>query len=225
MSKKSFQRLTLLFWALVLVDLLAVFADFAWLHIIAKPLLMPALMLLLLFTTDTSNNNRNLIFAGLFFSWLGDIFLLFESRQSLFFIFGLASFLLTHICYICYFLSIKSAEFSLLKKYPVYILLVLGYGIGLVLLLFPFLNDLKIPVIIYATVICCMLLSSVHVFFKMKWPANLFFITGAILFVLSDSLLAINKFYQPVPLAGIWIMLTYCAAQYFILRGFIKKGA
>ena len=224
MQKKSFQRIVFLFWALLLIDLAGVFFDLSWLHNFAKPLLMPALVLLILKVTHASFHRRKLIVAGLFFSWLGDIFLLFESRQPLFFIFGLASFLLAHICYIVYFLSIKSDKISLLKKQPAYILLVFGYGIGLVWLLLPYLHELKIPVILYATVICCMLLCSVHVFSKLKGPANLFFVTGAVLFVLSDSLLAINKFYQPLPWAGIWIMLTYSAAQYFIVKGFIEKG-
>jgi uncharacterized membrane protein YhhN len=46
---------------------------------------------------------------------------------------------------------------------------------------------------------------------------------GASFFVISDSLLAINKFYQPFAHAGILIMLTYCTAQYFIVQGFIKQ--
>jgi uncharacterized membrane protein YhhN len=54
-------------------------------------------------------------------------------------------------------------------------------------------------------------------------PANRYFVAGAVLFVLSDSLLAINKFYQPLAFAGTLIMLTYCAAQYFIVMGFIKR--
>jgi len=46
--------------------------------------------------------------------------------------------------------------------------------------------------------------------------------TGAGLFVISDSVLAINKFYQPFEAAGILIMLTYGLAQFFIIKGAIK---
>jgi uncharacterized membrane protein YhhN len=79
------------------------------------------------------------------------------------------------------------------------------------------------PVMVYATVICTMLLCSLHIFLKVNKPANILYLLGAALFVLSDSLLAINKFYQPFAFAGILIMLTYCAAQYFIVTGFIKQ--
>jgi len=193
------------------------------LHTIAKPLLMPALLLLLINATDQRFSRRTLLMTGLFFSWLGDVFLLLESRYPVLFIAGLSSFLITHLCYIIYFLSVKPAAVSLVRKQPVYILLILGYGAGLVWLLFPFLGDLKIPVIFYAAVICIMLLCSLHIFQKVTVPANRYFVAGAVLFVISDSLLAINKFYQPLAFAGTLIMLTYCAAQYFIVMGFVKR--
>jgi uncharacterized membrane protein YhhN len=47
-------------------------------------------------------------------------------------------------------------------------------------------------------------------------------VLGALLFVISDSLLAINKFYQDIPLAGVLIMLTYGLAQLFIMEGAIS---
>ena len=50
---------------------------------------------------------------------------------------------------------------------------------------------------------------------------NLVFI-GAIFFMLSDSILAANKFYQPIPLSNISIMVTYALAQYLIVLGILK---
>lgn len=214
------KKFTLLFWALVLIELAAVIFGIKWLHLAAKPLLMPALAILI-YTHKIIHFGKSLVITGLFFSWLGDIFLLVESSNSLFFIFGLTSFLITHICYIRYFMSIGAAAPSLLKRYPIYTLLILCYGAGLVWLLFPFLGGLKIPVMLYAIVICSMLLGSIHVYLKVNSPSNWNFVAGALLFVLSDSLLATNKFYEPLPFAGTWIMLTYCAAQYFIVRGFM----
>lgn len=76
---------------------------------------------------------------------------------------------------------------------------------------------------VYAAVICTMLLCSLHIFVKVNAPANRLFLSGAAFFVLSDSLLAINKFYQPFAYAGVCIMLTYCAAQFFIVTAFIKQ--
>jgi len=223
MIRIPLHKSALVFWFIVLTDLIAILVGFKWLHAIAKPLLMPGLVLMV-YACDVTTNGKKLILTGLFFSWLGDVFLLIESRNALFFIYGLASFFITHICYIIYFLSIRSVQPSILQKQPVYILLTMCYGAGLVWLLFPFLGELKIPVMLYAAIICSMLLCSIHIYLKVIAPANRHFVFGAVLFVFSDSLLAINKFYQPLPFAGILIMLTYCAAQYFIVRGFIGMG-
>ena len=216
------QKLTIAFLLLTITDLAGIISGFPPLHFIAKPLLIPVLMLLLFFTESTVPGKK-LLLTALFFSWMGDVFLLFEDRNKLFFIFGLACFLTTHISYIIFFLRISSTEKSLLLKQPVLLLIVPAYGLALVWLLFPHLGDLKLPVIVYATVICTMLLCSLHVFKKINSPANRSYVLGASAFVLSDSLLAINKFYQPFAFAGICIMITYCAAQYFIVRGFIEQ--
>jgi uncharacterized membrane protein YhhN len=55
-----------------------------------------------------------------------------------------------------------------------------------------------------------------HIVSKAAWN-SLF--SGALLFVMSDSLLAINKFVHPIPEAGFLIMSTYILAQYFIVQG------
>jgi uncharacterized membrane protein YhhN len=204
------------------MDIAGIAANIEILHFIAKPLLIPALMMLV-FYTRSNVANKNLLLTGLFFSWLGDVFLLFEYKFDLFFIFGLVSFLTTHIFYIFYFLRIKSEKPSLLKKQPVLIALVLAYGITLVWQLYPYLGDLKLPVMVYATVICSMLLCSLHVFLKVNKKAAASYLLGAAAFVISDSLLAVNKFYQPFAYAGVLIMLTYCAAQFFIVTGYIQQ--
>jgi uncharacterized membrane protein YhhN len=45
---------------------------------------------------------------------------------------------------------------------------------------------------------------------------------GAILFMISDSLIAINKFLEPLPQSGFWIMTTYIGAQFLIVRGLLR---
>jgi uncharacterized membrane protein YhhN len=221
-KNKTVQFLAILFWILTLTDIVAIGYGFSNIPFLVKPLLIPSLILLL-FLSKAGAGNKWWLLTGLFFSFLGDVFLLFENRNALFFIFGLASFLITHICYIIFFLKIKSTQTSLLRQQPWMAALVAGYGCSLIMLLYPVLGELKIPVIIYAAVICSMLLCSLYVFYKTGRPSNVYFVTGALLFVISDSLLSVNKFLNPFPMAGIFIMLTYCAAQFFIVMGFIKK--
>jgi len=220
--QQPLKKMALAFWLLTMLDVIGIAAGITLLHFIVKPLLIPALSVLL-FYSGSAVPGKKLLLTGLFFSWLGDVFLLFETENKLFFIFGLASFLTTHIFYIIYFLKIRSVHNSLLKKFPVLTAVVLAYGITLVWQLYPTLGDLKFPVMIYAAVICTMLLCSMHIFLKVNKKAAAFYVSGAAAFVLSDSLLAINRFYQPFAFAGIFIMLTYCAAQYFIVQGFINQ--
>ncbi len=216
------RRLSMVFWLLAALDITAISIDQPVLHYCAKPLLMPVLFILM-YVSHNAINGKGLLMTGLVFSWMGDVLLMFESKHSLFFILGLVCFLTTHIFYIVFFLRPRSANPSLLKKQPVLIALVLGYGITLVWQLYPHLGDLKLPVMVYAFVICTMLLCSLHAFLKVNRKASVYYVVGAFSFVLSDSLLAVNKFYQPFAFAGLFIMLTYCAAQYFIVSGYTEQ--
>jgi uncharacterized membrane protein YhhN len=221
MKSSSIKKYTLLFGLISLLDLIALQVGFPILHTLAKSLLMPVLAGLLY--NSGLAGTKKIVLIGIFFSWLGDIFLLMDTPGSFYFIAGLASFLTTHLLYIFYFLSIKKQAPSLLKKQPIWFLLISSYCVGLVIILLPHLGELKIPVALYATVISSMLLCSLHIFYNTNPPTNKFFILGALLFVLSDSLLAINKFYQTFSMASVGIMLTYCLAQYFIVRGCVTS--
>ena len=224
MLQPAQKKIVLIFWLIALLNNVAIAANITTLQMATKPLLIP-LLALLLFSFQPIASGKNLLLFGLFFSWMGDVFLMFDYKNPLFFIVGLGCFLITHILYIIFFLQIKSAYISILKKQPWLALLVMAYGLALVWFLYPNLKDLKVPVIIYAVVICAMLLCSLHIFLKVNRKAARYYVAGAAAFVLSDSLLAINKFYQPFAYAGVLIMVTYCAAQYFIVSGFICRQA
>ncbi|MBC7936298.1 MAG: lysoplasmalogenase [Rhizobacter sp.] len=188
---------------------------------ITKLLLMP-LLALAVYGSSAPGKGRTIILIAILFSFAGDGFLLFDYKNPLYFIAGLISFLITHILYIIYFLGLKPVQPSLLKKRPWIIIVVVVYGIGLVYFLFPKLGALQIPVMLYAFIICSMLSASIHIYSRVNHAAGTLFVTGALFFVISDSLLALDKFNAPFPYASFFIMLTYCAAQYFIARGFVK---
>ncbi|MCP9753098.1 lysoplasmalogenase [Ferruginibacter sp. HRS2-29] len=213
----------IIFGLLVVADLSGILLQYEPLHRYAKPLLMPVLFFTALFSTGPGKG-KWLILTGLLFSFAGDVFLMYDQEYPIFFILGLLSFLITHVLYIIYFLRIPSAgKPSLLKKYPGLFLLILIYVGSLLTLLFPFLEALKIPVLVYALILGSMLLAALHAFSRLERKTALFFAIGATFFVLSDSLLAIDKFYASFAQAGFLIMLTYCVAQFFIVKGFLKK--
>jgi uncharacterized membrane protein YhhN len=214
----------ILFWTAVFLNLLGNIIPLPLLQYTTKPLLMPLLAAALISSGSISINNRKLLLAGIFFSWVGDILLMFDYKGTDYFIGGLASFLCAHIMYIIYFVTTKGQQPSLLKKRPLLILAVLAYTLALILLLYPALGPMRLPVLVYAGVIATMLLCSLHAFAQLPVQAARLMVTGAAFFVLSDSLLAINRFYQPYPIAGTLIMLTYCIAQFCIVKGGIVRS-
>ena len=82
----------------------------------------------------------------------------------------------------------------------------------------PMLGELAIPVYAYIGVIAAM---SALSFLRSR--DSLILPIGTVLFVISDAIIAVNKFHTPVPLSGLWIMLTYYAAQAMIALGFIGE--
>jgi uncharacterized membrane protein YhhN len=89
--------------------------------------------------------------------------------------------------------------------------------------LYPRLGDLKIPVLVYAAVISTMLITALHAFDLKKQPWGIYCMYGAAYFVLSDSILAINKFHTHCNCASLLTMLTYGIAQGLIVWGVVEK--
>ncbi len=190
-------------------------------RIFSKAMLMP--LLAFAYVRGQSNNTHfaRLILTALFFSWLGDIFLELSSRESFYFLIGICCFLTTHILYIVYFLGIKSNRMSYLKKRPVMLLVILALIIELLYILWPNLGALRLPVVAYAMTIGTMLATAAWQYEKIPLKPALLFVCGAFLFVLSDSALAINRFHRPFEGGGIFVMISYVAAQILIILGSI----
>ncbi len=165
--------------------------------------------------------------AGLVFAFAGDTFLLFQKdavKGETCFLFGLISFLICHVFYIIGFLKYKKSENGFLTKKPYFLLPFLIYvGVMLNYLLPNVPSGLKMAVVVYSLVIASMALSTLHLRSRMtdgKAWAMLF--GGALLFVVSDSLLSVGIFGgMKADWLGFGIMLTYILGQYFIVRGSI----
>ncbi len=184
-------------------------------------LLKPMLMLILILWVYNENKFENLktLFFALSFSLIGDTILLFSFKGEVYFIFGLIAFLLAQFSYSLLFLydRKKTRLIELIKVIPFILLSIL-----LLLLLEDKLGGLLIPVCIYASVIT--LMGSAATLRNSNKNSYLTVLYGALLFISSDSLLAINKFYMPIPQAGFLIMFTYITAQYLIADGILKNN-
>ena len=211
------------FWLILFVAVLA--ADLAdrqfnkgQFEYFIKPFLIPVLAgYFISLTNNIVNSLKKWIMLALFFSWAGDVLLMFESKDEIFFLCGLSAFLIAHIFYIIFFHYIRVGE--KIKSNLWLLLLVVVYYAALIWLLSPYLGDKKIPVRVYGVVISFMLMMAMHMLFIKNKMAGRWMMVGALLFVISDSILAINKFYQSFEVAGVLIMLTYGLAQLFIVEG------
>ncbi|MHB1147107.1 MAG: lysoplasmalogenase, partial [Lutibacter sp.] len=155
----------------------------------------------------------------LIFSFFGDVFLMYPGQIP--FKIGLVSFLIAHILFIKIVMHRieKVLFFSILTA-------IIPFGIFLALLIFTIkdaLGELLVPVIIYGFTISMFGVVSLINYLETKSNKSLWMFIGAIVFMISDSLLAINKFYLPKEIYGVLIMGTYIIAQYLIYRSMISE--
>ena len=216
------QTLLYLFLIVCAAELLAVAFHWPILIAVAKPCIM--LSLIGYYVTGFSKRSSAFILA-LLFCWAGDVFLLFQAAAEIFFILGLVSFLIGHVLYIISYRELRSSdrmrELMPTQKMRFSFPIVLA-GTGLIVVLFPTLGNLQIPVLVYALVLMLMVMTAMFRYGRTPIVSFWMIFAGASLFMLSDLLLAINKFYSPIPYGGFFVMLTYCAAQYLIVEGSLR---
>jgi uncharacterized membrane protein YhhN len=186
-----------------------------------KPFLIPFLILAVI--KKEFFQTKKWLLLALLFSWIGDVILLFSERDELFFIFGLLFFLVAHILFIILFVKQPSVINHKNSNWFWFGLGIIAlYLFGMLSLLIPKLGSLTIPVSVYASTISIMLIEALKGIFNWKGDARKTVLVGAFFFVVSDSILAINKFYCLLPMVSFTIMSTYLIAQYCITAGILK---
>jgi uncharacterized membrane protein YhhN len=131
-----------------------------------------------------------------------------------FFVIGLILFLLAHVAYIIAF----AIGFKPQKSRLPAAVLVVAYCSAVALLLRPGLGDMALPVYVYIVVITVM-----GVLAALRTMGSTQLLLGGMAFILSDSLLAINKFRFPVPAERYVVITTYYFAQYMIAHAFLQN--
>jgi len=224
-------RFTLWYFTVALIFIVFDKLHFLFPALIAKSLIIPSLMLFYHFAVRGKYDLfHRLIMLALFFSWLGDVFLelsdftefLQVSPQTVF-IAGLVFFLITQAIYFVGFSIPKGKNYVLTSRiYQTF--LVFLYGAIMLYYLYRSLGDMKIPVIVYMVIILLMLLSALNRYGKVNGLSYILVVFGAMLFVISDSLIAITKFHMDIDYGGIIIMITYVTGQYLIALGCIRQN-
>jgi alkylglycerol monooxygenase len=189
-------------------------------HRVFKPL---AMVLAILFVLQRSGWLKAAgrfefkLLAALALCLAGDVLLMLEGM----FIPGLVSFLAAHLCYLALF---KQG----LRWFPSLRALAATAAAALVMyaFLFPHLGPvLKVAVGAYAMVIALMAAQAIGRAVVLRDSASVAVAVGAVFFMLSDALLAINRFAQPLPMAQFWVLATYYAAQVLIVRNSVATDA
>jgi len=191
--------------------------DLLWM--VTKPLIMISLIYYFINTVEESPINKLVTFA-LGCSLIGDIALMFQQKDTLFFMIGLGFFLLAHVGYafINYNLVNDSQRKIKLMWQDIPIIIA---GFGVFLLIKDGIDDLRIPVLCYIVVISFMTITARQRYNRSDNQSFWLIMSGALFFLLSDTLLAMNKFLEPIENERIWIMATYIIAQFLIVKGIV----
>jgi uncharacterized membrane protein YhhN len=160
-------------------------------------------------------NGRAWLMAALALSCLGDVLLMGEGM----FVFGLTAFLLAHLSYIQLFR--KDAPWLHSRR-------ALAVCISVAAVVFVGLDqnglpsELRVPVAAYVLVIAAMAAQAWGRAKHLGSAASLWVALGSSVFMLSDTLLALDKFVSPLPYAGLWVLASYYVAQGLIVRGVLR---
>jgi len=186
----------------------------------SKPMLMPALIFFIYHQAQGHVTKRTmLVVLALIFSWMGDLALM-KDGENLYFMLGLGAFMLAQMTYtfIYYKSTFQKPEFQLMPLLPILTFTI--FLLAFVLRNAP--TEMQIPIVVYA--VCITAMASMARL-RMGLTSNFSFnwvMMGSLLFVISDSAIAVDKWYLPIPYDEVVIMSTYIAAQLLIVMGLSK---
>lgn len=220
MNKRLPQIILLLFFLALCVHLYAIVAQMPTIRIISKCLLLPLLIIYLTVSTPNTTAIKKMALLALFFSWLGDVVLLSEGN---YFVLGMLAFTMAHVRNGKILVRLQAFQLTGATWIG------LGLALGTISLVYYFLQTsletFLIPVVVYMVFISTVWVLSFNLTNHPKYKAAAinFFIPGMFLFVLSDGILAFNKFLLHQPERwDIWVMLTYALAQWLLTEGYIS---
>lgn len=176
---------------------------------IFKPLTTSLIIALAVFSGEPiSDSYKAFVLVGLLFSLAGDVFLMLPSEQ---FVAGLGSFLIAHVFYILAFVTESEAAILWVPLIPLLI-----FSGGMIAILWLHLGNMKGPVLAYMLVIVIMSWMALSRWMGTDNNSAALAGIGATLFLISDSLLALNRFRKPFAAAQFLVLSTYFAAQTLI---------
>ena len=199
----------------VATELMALIFKIDIIHLSIKPFIIPSFILVFLKKSLLTTKKGKWLLFALLFSFLGDVFLLFEGE--VWFLLGLSAFLIAHLFYTFLFFKISRP----IKLKILHAVIISFYSLFLSFLLYIIwdsLEKLLIPVIIYGFTITIM---AVLAGFSTINTGKIGFLFGSLFFVFSDSIIAVSKFLFIENIGynfPFFIMLTYILAQFLLVN-------
>ncbi|TDQ11657.1 lysoplasmalogenase [Pedobacter metabolipauper] len=222
---KKHLKFNLLFLLIFLLYILADLTHQTTLLYILKPCIALSLLIWLYISTRLKGRFHRRIFTGLIFAMAGDVLLMLVWKNESFFMYGLIAFLICHIFYTrAFYLDFLSAPELDKKGARIAILLCAALSITYYLFIRAHLGAMKLPVLAYTIIISIMMMMAAFRNQRVNSLSFKLILAGAVLFVISDGVLAWYKFVDPnLTLARTVVMATYMAAQYLITLGAVER--
>lgn len=225
-DKKLSQYLKYAFFVMLGLSMLSIMFDSERLYHFAKPLIMP--VLLVYFRKGLSLNlSLSFILAvfALVFAFIGDSFMMYADKKELYFLISLGAYTITLILYALSFdkaVSPQSQPQSLLVQllYAIPFLLVGGFVFYLILENLSMM--MAVVLCVYSTVLIYMVVQAIGRNGRANRDSVNQVILGAVFFMFSDVLVALDRFYQPMNNAELFIMLPYILGQWNIINGLLQ---
>jgi uncharacterized membrane protein YhhN len=215
-----------LFLVIACLNLTPLFDTLPGINMLIKPLICISLAIYLIGKCNMRTGFNRLVLAALLFSSLGDVFLIFQAEQQRFFIYGLIFFLFAHIAYLMAFFRDFKNDPQSSKGFGHAMLFCMGvFSLTYYSWVRDYLHALRMPVLAYIFVISIMAIMAGYRYKRVNLLSFRLILLGAILFVVSDSLLGYHKFAKNYDHThtGVAIMGTYMLAQYLIVIGVIER--
>lgn len=182
-------------------------SDWRWLFKI-----IPIALLLQLALTRTQGRVRTLLGLGLVLSAIGDVLLAMDGL----FVQGLGAFLLAQVTYTVLFFTQGRWQ----PRRLLWAALIIVYALVCTVLIVPAAGDMQLPVIAYMVAISLMAMAAgFRNDQQFLWVA-----IGALVFMISDTLIAVGRFVSPFEYSGIAVMATYYVAQLLICLGIVRSS-
>jgi uncharacterized membrane protein YhhN len=210
---KRFKFFNIFYLFIIIINIIVLYyiKDY---RMVAKPMIMGSLIG---FYIGHIEKQSPVFIMGMVFALMGDIFLMFDNE--IFFIIGIACFLLMQILYVVTFFKDKDNGW---KTKWTYITAIYGLSIILFFLMAQNAGSLTWPVLIYTLAIATMANAAVVRKSSTIWYREV--VIGAFLFMVSDAWLGMSKFgVLASSIDGTIVMITYMIAQYLIVRGIVER--